>query len=151
MPHVLNCRWCLDLLDSFDLVGLGFDPMMGHKEPKQLSGGNTKYTLLRVELQIDLAQISKCLLQILNKGGSILGLDHNIIHVGLYVSVQLRLKTNLDCPCKSGPGTLQSEWHADKTVRTTWSDERHLLFIFLGHEDLMIPRICVQKGEKITT
>ena len=61
---------------------------------------------LSVLLQVDLAQIRKCLIQILKKGGLILGLDHNIIHIGFYVSVQLWLKTNLDCPCKSGPGTL---------------------------------------------
>ena len=71
---------------------------MGHKEPKQLAGENAKYTLLRVELQLDLAQISKCIHQILNKGGSILGIDHNIIYISFDVSVQLWLETNLDCP-----------------------------------------------------
>ena len=106
MPHILNCPSRLDVLDSLDLVGVGFDPTMGYKESKQLVGGNTKYTLLWIKLQVDLAQIGKCVFQILDKGGLILGFYHNIIHIGFYVSVQLWLKTNLDCHCKSGPDTL---------------------------------------------
>ena len=64
MPYILDYPWCLDLLDSFNLVRVGFDPPMGNKEHKQLAGGNAKHTLLPVELQVDLAQISKFLLQI---------------------------------------------------------------------------------------
>ena len=33
-PHILDCHGCLYLLDSFDLLGVGFYPSMGYKEPK---------------------------------------------------------------------------------------------------------------------
>ena len=79
---------------------------MGQKEPKQLARGNAKHTLLWVELQVDLAQISKCLLQILNMDGIVAKTKNRATHISFNVSVELWLETNLDCPCKNGPGTL---------------------------------------------
>src|SRR3989337_267005 len=81
---------------------------------------------------------------------SVLGFYHYIIHVSFNVSVQLGLKANLYCSCKSGSGALQPEGHPYKAVHATWGYERGLLLVFLGHEDLVVSRVCIQKREQVT-
>src|SRR3989337_1162460 len=51
---------------------------------------------------------------------SVLGFYHYIIHISFNISVQLGLKTNLYCSCKSGSGALQPEGHPYKIVSAIW-------------------------------
>ena len=58
--HILDALWCFNLLDGLDLVGIGFNSPLRHKEPEKLAGGDSKHALLGVQFEVDLAQIYKC-------------------------------------------------------------------------------------------
>jgi len=60
--HILDPLGCLNLLNSLDLVWVCLDPTLRHKEPEKLARQNAEDTLLRVQLEVDLAQVSKCFL-----------------------------------------------------------------------------------------
>ena len=62
--------------------------------------------------------------------------------------MQLGLKINLDCPCKSGSCALKPKGHPYKAVLATWGYERGLLFVFLHHEDLVVPRIGIRNDSR---
>src|SRR3954467_2349926 len=149
--HILDTRWCFNLLDGLDLVGVGFDPTLGHEEPEKPAGGDSEHALLGVELEADLAQVRKGLFQVLDQVRPVFALDHYIIHVGLHISVDLWLKSSVDNPRKRRTCVLQSKWHPHKTVRAAWSDERSLLFIFFGHENLVVPGVGVKKRKQVTS
>ena len=59
-----------------------------------------EHALLWVKLEVDLAQICKGFVQILNQSRLVLALDQYVIHVGFHISVYLRLKSVMDYPCK---------------------------------------------------
>src|SRR3954467_15450830 len=149
--HVLDTRWCFNLLDGLDLVGVGFDPTLRHEEPEKLAGGNSEHALLGVELEADLAQVRKGLFQVLNQGCLVSALDHNVVHVGLHISVDLWLESSVDNPRKRRACILQSKRHPHKTVRAAWSDERSLLFVFFSHEDLVVPGVGVKEGKQVAS
>ena len=98
--YILDALRCFDLLNGLDLVGVGFYPPLRHKEPDKLAERDSKHALLGVELEVDLAQICKGLVQILNQSCSVFALDHYVIHVCLYIFVQLWLKSFVNYPCK---------------------------------------------------
>ena len=52
--HVLDPFGCLNLLDGLDLIWVCLNPALRHKEPEKFAGRNTKDTLLRVQLEVDL-------------------------------------------------------------------------------------------------
>ena len=59
--HVLDPLGCPNLLNSLDLVWVSLDPTLLHKEPKKFARRNTEDTLLKVQFEVDLAQIRKYL------------------------------------------------------------------------------------------
>ena len=56
--HILDPLGRLNLLNSLDLVWVCLDPVLRHKEPEKFAGRNSEDALLRVQLEVDLAQIS---------------------------------------------------------------------------------------------
>ena len=55
----------------------------------------------------------------------------------------------MHCPSKCCSGTLQFERHMYDTMRARWSYKCYFLLVFLGHEDLMLTRVGIKKGEQV--
>ena len=59
--HILDPPRRLNLLNGLNLVRVRLNPTLRHKEPEKLAVRDIEDTLLRVQLEVDLAQICKCL------------------------------------------------------------------------------------------
>jgi len=60
--HVLDPFGCLNLLNGLDLIWVCFNPALRHKESEKLARRDAEDTLLRVQFEVDLAQVFKCFL-----------------------------------------------------------------------------------------
>jgi hypothetical protein len=68
---------------GFDLLRVGFNPLVANDETEQLSSGYLKHTLVRVKLPTVASQTVKNLFKVINEVLEVLRLDHNVIDIGL--------------------------------------------------------------------
>ena len=72
-----------------DLLRAGLNPTMTDEETKELSKRDTEDALSRVELPLLGTKVGESLLEVVNQSSWILGLDHHIINIGLYIMTDL--------------------------------------------------------------
>lgn len=65
--YVLELGQRVHLFDSSDLIGVGLDPLAGHKETEELPSRDAEHTLLRIEHHVCLAKVVERLIQIINQ------------------------------------------------------------------------------------
>ena len=100
-----------DLLDGLDFVGVCLDPPVGDQETQQLAGWDPEHGLVGVELEVDPTEVVEGLVQVLEEGVLLPGLDHDVVDVRFNIAAQLRPKACLHHPLEGGSGVPEAERH----------------------------------------
>ena len=78
---------------------------------------------------------------------SLLGFDHDVVHVGLNGSPDEVSETLEHAMLVCSPSVLQIKWHCDVAERSERGDERHRELVGLFHRDLMVPEVRIKEAK----
>jgi hypothetical protein len=120
------------------------------KVTEQFSRWYTKGSLLKVELQLNLAQVGKGLEKVIDERILTLTLHDNVVDVGLNVAPDLRVEALPDGPLKGISRVLEPKGHTSVAVATYWRDEHYLIFILHRHLNLVVARERVEEAQQVT-
>ena len=73
------------MLDGPDLVRIRLDTPVGNQETEELPRRDAKHALLRVEHHARSAEATERLVQVVDQGRPVPGLDDQVVHVCLHV------------------------------------------------------------------
>jgi hypothetical protein len=102
---------------------------------------------LGVEFYAVLSEFLESFLEVGYELVSVFRLDYDVIHVclnGLSNEITKTFKHTLLVGCSC---VLQTEHHANITVRSERHDERSRELVGLFHRDLMVARVCIKEAE----
>ena len=108
--------------------------------------GDPEDTLLRVELDALLFEAFEGYFQVTDEVTRLLGLDHDVVHVGLDSSPDVLAKDLGHAPLVCGPCVSKAERHSHIAVHAEWCDERSRELVGLFHLDLMVTGIRIKEG-----
>ena len=137
--HIQQSAGYLHPLDGLDLHGVALYAAFGDQETKELVGWYSENALLRVELDLESAQILKCFLEVLQQGSTLLCLHHHVIYVDVGVSGELLEEALLHATLKGGAGIPQAERHRQVAEGPKRRDEGGLQSVCRVQLDLVIP------------
>ena len=78
-------------------------------------------------------------------------LDHNVIHICFHIPIDLSEQALLYHAHECGTSILESKGHGDITKAPEWGDESYFYFIGSIQSDLMVPGICIQERQPLTS
>ena len=81
------------------------------------------------------------------EGVLLLGLDDDIVDVGVRVAANLVVQAFLRATLVCSSRILQAEWHGGVAVRAIGGDEGGLELIVRVQRDLVVPGVGVEEGE----
>ena len=113
---------------------------MGDQETQQLAGRDPEHALVGVELAVYPAAVVEGLVQVLDEGVHVPGLDHDVIDVRFNIAAQLRPEARLHCALEGSAGC---------GVAAPGGDECRLLLVFHRHHDLVIPGEGIQETQQL--
>ena len=111
--HIQQSAGYLHSLNGLDLYRVAFYAAFRDQEAKELAGWHSEDALLRVELDLESAQVLKGLLQVFQQCCTLFRLHHHIVHVDVGVSAELLEEALLHATLKGGAGIPQAERHGE--------------------------------------
>lgn len=143
--NVLELCQCLKLVQCLDFFRVRLDASLGDNEAEELPGRDPKNTLVWVELHVKFVQIIEGLLQVGDEGVSHLGLDDDVIHIGMQVDADLAVRALLNGSMVCSTCIFQPEWHRDIAEGPLCDNEGCCQLVRVPHVNLVLPGVRVQK------
>ena len=112
-----------------------------------MAGWYSEDAVLRVELDLESAQVLKGLLEVFQQCSMLLRLQHHIVHVNVGVYAELLEEALLHATLKGGASLPRAERHGEVAEGTKQRDEGGLQSVSRVQLDLVISRICIQETQ----
>ena len=103
-----------------------------------MAGWYSEDALLRVELDLESAQVLKGLLEVFQQCSMLFRLHHHVVHVNVGVPAELLEETLLHATLKGGTGIPQAERHSQVAEGSKRRDEGSLQSVCRVQLDLVI-------------